>query len=112
MSGVACIMVGTIVASSKLHRTLLQRIMRAPMWFFDTTPVGRILNRFAKEIDIVDVTIPQNFRALLVQGFNVVGTLVAIVIALPIFLVVLVPIGGLFYFVQKYYVTTARQVRT
>lgn len=49
--------VGTLNAASKLHGTMLERILRSPMSFFDTTPLGRILNRFSKDIDIVDVSI-------------------------------------------------------
>ena len=81
------------------------------MSFFDTTPIGRILNRFAKEIDIMDVTIPMNFRMLLSFTFQVIGTLIAIIFALPIFIVVIIPIAFVFYFVQKFYVATARQVK-
>ena len=42
------ISVGTLEAASKLHQTMLSRILRSPMAFFDTTPLGRILNRFSK----------------------------------------------------------------
>lgn len=67
-----------------------------------------MLNRFSKDIDIVDVTIPMNIRTLLVQGFNVLGTLCVITFANPIFLAVIIPIAVMFYFLQKFYVTTAR----
>ena len=53
---------GTVNSSSTMHESLLTRIMRAPMSFFDTTPLGRIVNRFSKDIDTVDSTIPHNLR--------------------------------------------------
>ncbi len=46
----------------KMHKTLLDRVMRSPMSFFDTTPLGRIVNRFAKDIDVCDNTLPTNIR--------------------------------------------------
>ena len=45
-----------------MHKNLLDRVMRSPMSFFDTTPLGRIVNRFAKDIDVCDNTLPTNIR--------------------------------------------------
>ena len=59
------ISIGTLNAATKLHGTMLNRILRSPMSFFDTTPLGRILNRFSKDIDIVDVTIPGILRYII-----------------------------------------------
>jgi ABC-type multidrug transport system fused ATPase/permease subunit len=53
---------GTLLASSTLHQRLLEKIMHAPMYFFDTTPLGRILNRFSKDIDILDTIIQLTMR--------------------------------------------------
>ncbi|XP_037835575.1 multidrug resistance-associated protein 5 [Kryptolebias marmoratus] len=49
---------GTLRASSKLHDQLFHKIIRCPMKFFDTTPAGRILNRFSKDMDEVDTRLP------------------------------------------------------
>ena len=111
MAAVACVMVGTLMASSKLHSTMLERILRSPMHFFDTTPLGRILNRFSKDLDVMDVTIPMNLRMLCGQLYNVIGTIFIICFASPIFISVVVPIFIMYYFLQKFYVTTARQVK-
>ena len=81
------------------------------MSFFYTTPLGRILNRFSEDIDIVDNQIPMNNRTLANTTLNVLGTLVAIVFAIPIFLAAIVPIGLAYVFLQKFYVCTARQVK-
>ena len=45
---------GVIGASRKLHLNLLERVLQLPMHFFDSTPVGRIINRFSKDIDTID----------------------------------------------------------
>ena len=101
----------TLDAATKLHDTMLMRIIKAPMSFFDTTPTGRMLNRFSKDIDILDTTIPMNFRMLFNQSLNVLGTVFVVVFAMPVFILVVIPIAVVYYFIQKFYVATARQVK-
>merc|ERR1712142_209193 len=101
----------TLEAAKSLHNSMLMRILRSPMSFFDTTPLGRILNRFSKDVDICDVVIPNNLRGLLGTVLSVIGTVVVIVFAMPIFLAIVIPIALAYYFLQKFYVATARQVK-
>ena len=49
-------------AAAFLHEKLLRNVLRSPVSFFDTTPLGRILNRFAKDVDVVDNTLPGVLR--------------------------------------------------
>ena len=91
---------GGILASKKLHNSMLDSIMRSPMAFFDTTPLGRILNRFSKDVYTIDETIPRSLRGFIMTVFTVVSTIIVILIATPIFAVVIVPLGFLYAFIQ------------
>uniref|UniRef100_A0A4Y0ASP1 ABC-type glutathione-S-conjugate transporter n=1 Tax=Anopheles funestus TaxID=62324 RepID=A0A4Y0ASP1_ANOFN len=102
---------GTWRAAKQLHATLLQAVLRLPIGFFDITPTGRILGRFSKDVDILDNTLPITVSELNYCFFEVVATLVVISISTPIFAAVIVPIGILYYAVQRFYVATSRQLK-
>ncbi|KAM7408746.1 hypothetical protein PAMA_002464 [Pampus argenteus] len=101
----------SISASRILHTRLLNNILRVPMLFFDTTPIGRVVNRFAKDIFTVDEAIPQSFRSWLMCLLGVLGTLFVICLATPFFTIVIIPLALVYYFVQRFYVATSRQLR-
>jgi ABC-type multidrug transport system fused ATPase/permease subunit len=50
---------------------MLENVLKAPMSFFDTNPKGRVVNRFAKDVDYVDRAIPMTLEALLRLLFQV-----------------------------------------
>uniref|UniRef100_A0A8C3UVV5 ABC-type glutathione-S-conjugate transporter n=1 Tax=Catharus ustulatus TaxID=91951 RepID=A0A8C3UVV5_CATUS len=100
-----------LCASRIMHQQLLSNILRVPMSFFDTTPIGRIVNRFAKDIFTVDETIPMSFRSWLSCFMGIISTLVVICLATPFFAIVIVPLGIFYYFVLRFYISTSRQLR-
>ncbi|NXI81975.1 MRP2 protein, partial [Rhipidura dahli] len=102
---------GAMRASRVMHQQLLSNILRVPMSFFDTTPTGRIVNRFAKDIFTVDETIPMSFRSWLSCFMAIISTLIMICLATPFFAVVIVPLSVFYYFVLRFYVSTSRQLR-
>lgn len=56
--------IGALGASRILHKQLLQNVLRAPLAsFFDVTPLGRVLNRFSKDVDTTDTDLPATLRA-------------------------------------------------
>ncbi len=57
-----------IRASEKLHQGLLASVLKAPMSFFDTTPTGRILSRFSKDLYSVDLEITENLEFAIFAG--------------------------------------------
>jgi ABC-type multidrug transport system fused ATPase/permease subunit len=65
---------GTLQAANHLHSQMLSHVLANPLSFFDTTPTGRILNRFNKDIDTLDNTIPYNIRAWLACLLSVMTT--------------------------------------
>uniref|UniRef100_A0A8C2YGG5 ATP binding cassette subfamily C member 2 n=1 Tax=Coturnix japonica TaxID=93934 RepID=A0A8C2YGG5_COTJA len=102
---------GAMRASRIVHEQLLSNILRVPMSFFDTTPTGRIVNRFAKDIFTVDETIPMSFRSWLNCFMGIISTLLMIALATPLFTIVIVPLGIFYYFVLRFYISTSRQLR-
>ncbi|GAU92896.1 hypothetical protein RvY_04916-3 [Ramazzottius varieornatus] len=102
---------GQIMASRNLHKGLLHRIMRAPMSFFDTTPLGRVVNRFSKDVEIVDTVIPMNIEGIVYCLLAVVATLMVVSISTPIFAPVIVPLAVFYFLIQRFYIPSSRQLK-
>ncbi|XP_071568160.1 multidrug resistance-associated protein 1 isoform X7 [Temnothorax nylanderi] len=102
---------GTVVASRRIFESTLQHVLHNPMSFFDRTPTGRILSRLGKDIDVIDNILPVILRTWITCLFSVIATLVVISYSTPIFVVVILPIGAIYYFIQRFYVATSRQLK-
>ncbi|KAK3094622.1 hypothetical protein FSP39_004144, partial [Pinctada imbricata] len=98
-------------ASGAFHSAMLHSIMRSPMSFFDTTPLGRIMNRFSSDIDILDDRLPFSYRLFFYHFFSMVGILVVISITTPVFLVAIIPVGVVYILILRFYLPTARQLK-
>lgn len=101
----------TIIASRSLHQRMLHNIVRSPMSFFDTTPTGRIVNRFSDDISTIDGELPNTFFMFMDSLLMVVGALVVISFSTPVFMTVILPLGILYFLVQRFYITTSRQLK-
>lgn len=76
-------------AATRLHNALFQRIIRCPMSFFDTTPLGRILNRFSKDLDEVDIMLPSCIQKFALFFFAVFISLTVVGVLIPWYYLVL-----------------------
>ncbi|XP_021917145.1 multidrug resistance-associated protein 1 isoform X2 [Zootermopsis nevadensis] len=104
--------IGGLKAAKLLHQSLLENLMRLPVsTFFDVTPIGRILARFSSDVNVVDAVLPHLFHMWFPNIFRVVATLVVISYSTPIFISVIIPIGIIYYFIQRFYVSTSRQLK-
>lgn len=101
----------TMTASRRIHDQLLDRILRVRPSFFETNPLGRILNRFSKDVDNMDIKLPETTQDCLQIFFVAFGALAAIAVILPWFLIPLVPIIAIFLALQRLYKMTSRELK-
>lgn len=71
----AWFMVGMMRASQRLHDSIFAHIMNAPILFFDTNPVGRIVNRFSKDLGFIDQLLPYTFLDFIQLAVRTCGTM-------------------------------------
>ncbi|KAL8890967.1 MAG: hypothetical protein Q9215_001968 [Flavoplaca cf. flavocitrina] len=101
----------SIEASRKLHERMAFAIFRSPMRFFETTPTGRILNRFSSDIYRVDEVLARTFNMLFVNTARAMYTLVLIAVSTPAFVALILPLGGVYLYIQRYYLRTSRELK-
>ena len=101
----------TISAGRGLHHRMLDRIMHCPMAFFDTTPQGRILNRFGKDVDVLDGSMPMILRGWITCLFSCIATFLVIMVTTPYAVIPIFLVLTGYYFVQRVYVATSRQLK-
>ena len=97
-------------AGKTLHDNLLNNLIHAPMVFFESTPLGRITNRFSKDIYTLDEQIPNTIRWYLQSMCKVTGVCAYVIIITPLFLFGLIPIAYFYMLCQRYYIKTSREL--
>ncbi|ELT92553.1 hypothetical protein CAPTEDRAFT_186918, partial [Capitella teleta] len=108
--GSVCIVHGCLKVSRLFHDAILDRLLRAPVSFFDSTPLGRILNRVSRDLDAIDFNTPLHLRNWFFQVVPLITTMILISYVAPFFLVAITPIGALFHLIQKLYANIIRQL--
>ncbi|CAJ1953935.1 unnamed protein product [Cylindrotheca closterium] len=101
----------TIKASRTLHDGMTKAVLRAPISFFDTNPLGRVLNRFSADVGSNDDMLPQTLLDFTVIFFMVMGTLVITVTVLPFTLLAMPVLFYYFWSVRKVFVTSTRELK-
>ena len=105
------ITLSSYVASKKLHNQLLEAVIYSPLRFFEVTPIGRVLNRFSKDIESIDNSVMQAIEVFIERVFSGLSIIVLIGSIAPIFLVIVPPTIIMFVYVAKLYVTVSRDLK-
>ncbi|KAH3663902.1 hypothetical protein WICMUC_005892 [Wickerhamomyces mucosus] len=101
----------SVEASTVLHSRMINSVLRAPMQFFETTPIGRILNRFSNDIYKIDEVLARTFSNFLVNCTKVGFTIFVICFSTWQFIIFIIPILYLYLYYQQYYMRTSRELR-
>ncbi|KAG0268348.1 hypothetical protein DFQ27_006971 [Actinomortierella ambigua] len=102
---------GSVAASRKIHRRLLANILGAPIRFFDTTPVGRIMNRFTKDMETVDQETAPVASSLMFDLLGIITNIAVISYVTPKFLFAAFFIAIMFYLMAGLYLRTSRELK-
>ena len=95
---------GGITAAQQLHNLAAQRVLMAPMSFYDATPTGRLLNRLSYDTEITDVNMTTKATVSLVAlGWTITGVCIMSIISKGAMLVLLLPTFCALYRLQLYY---------
>ncbi|XP_070222851.1 ATP-binding cassette sub-family C member 4-like isoform X1 [Bos mutus] len=103
-----CILVNS---SQTLHKIMLETVLRTQVLFFHINPIGRILNRFTKDIGHMDELLPLIFLDFIQTFLLVVGVVGVMVAAIPWIAIPMVPFGIIFFVLQWYFFRTSRNVK-
>ncbi|OTB05798.1 hypothetical protein M426DRAFT_72650 [Hypoxylon sp. CI-4A] len=98
-------------ASRTLLRQAVTRTLRAPMSFFDTTPLGRITNRFSRDVDVMDNNLADAMRMYFLTLAMIISVFALIIAYFYYFAIALVPLAILFVLAASYYRASAREVK-
>ncbi|KAJ5733265.1 hypothetical protein N7533_013712 [Penicillium manginii] len=101
---------GTNASRTMLQRAMT-RVLRAPMSFFDTTPLGRITNRFSKDIQVMDNELSDAMRIYALTMTMIISVMVLIIVFFYYFVIALVPLFILFLLASNYYRASAREMK-
>lgn len=98
-------------SANKLNLRAVEKILHAPMSFMDTTPLGRILNRFTKDTDSLDNEIGEQMRLFVFPMALIIGIIVLCTCYLPYFAVAIPFLGFAFVFLANFYQGSSREIK-
>ncbi|XP_038066901.1 ATP-binding cassette sub-family C member 9-like [Patiria miniata] len=100
-----------LTAARRLHQRVLRNIIKVPLRFFDMTPIGRVLNRFSNDMQLIDIRLTQTINMFVNTVLRVSSAVVVNAIVMPIFIAFFVPVAIGFYFLQRFFLESSRELQ-
>lgn len=100
-----------IRASQKLHDIMFKGLISTTMQFFNTNPSGRILNRFAKDMGVIDELLPRVLLDAIHTNLNMTGAIILTSIVNPLFLIPIFFMVLVFLCARKVYLKTSKNIK-
>ncbi|CCE72990.1 Piso0_000598 [Millerozyma farinosa CBS 7064] len=98
-------------ASLNLHIKGFKNILFTPMSFLDTTPVGRILNRFSRDTEVLDNEIGNFMRLFTFSFAQIIGIIILCIIYMPWFAIAVPILFVVFLVVVSFYQASSREIK-
>ncbi|KAK3063199.1 Transporter of the ATP-binding cassette (ABC), partial [Teratosphaeriaceae sp. CCFEE 6253] len=102
---------GSLTASKRIHRDLMESVTHARFRFFDSTPLGQMMNRFSKDIEAVDQEIAPVAVGVVHCFASIITIIVLISVITPGFLIAGVFITALYFLIGKFYINSSRDLK-
>ncbi|CAL8071482.1 unnamed protein product [Orchesella dallaii] len=94
-----------------LHQRMMDRVVRCPVRFFESTPIGRIINRFSSDVAVVDRKLCISMQRFLQFVFLCISAIVVNAIVNAWFLLLAIPIVAIYYYIQRFYRFSSRELQ-
>uniref|UniRef100_H3DQA7 ATP binding cassette subfamily C member 4 (PEL blood group) n=1 Tax=Tetraodon nigroviridis TaxID=99883 RepID=H3DQA7_TETNG len=108
-----CLLFFNVLVNSaeNLHDRMFDAILRTPVQFFDINPIGRILNRFSKDIGYLDSLLPWTFVDFIQVFLQVIGVIAVAAVIIPWILLPVAPLLAVFLYLRRYFLQTSRDIK-
>ncbi|XP_077979514.1 ATP-binding cassette sub-family C member 9-like [Glandiceps talaboti] len=107
----SCNIIFSLLAAKRIHIALLRNIVHAPLRFFETNPLGRILNRFSSDTNIIDQRIWMTILYVCTRFIMFVCAVVVNIVVVPIFALLIIPLLLPYYLIPKFFIKSSRELQ-
>ena len=100
-----------VTAAKHLHNAMLSAVVDAPMRLFDTQPMGRILNRFSKDLGFMDDLLPWTVVDFIQLFVDMLGAVIVACSVNPWVLLAVLPLGAYLVHLRRFYLSSSRELK-